>query len=136
MPTAARIPAATQAVQNAKRATATIDQAGSAVVGSAARENAQNAHRMACVVADVQHPPVPDAQPELGSSGEATYAAGRLVGAEPVDGVENAVHHRRVEATEVALRARRKLGPPRSVAHAWWRNSSTDMVCPPAANSS
>lgn len=65
-----------------------------------------------------------------------TGVADGIVGAEPVDCVEDAIHHGRVEATEVALRTRRELRPPDNLAHAWRRNSSTDTVCPPVASSS
>ena len=92
--------------------------AGSAVVGAAAGKDPQDAYRSALVVADEQHPPVADAQPGLGSSGEAANVPDGIVGAEPVDRVENAVHHRRIEAAEVALRTRRELRPPDGVAHA------------------
>ena len=47
-----------------------------------------------------------------------TRVADGIVGAEPVDRVEDAVHHGRVEATEVALRTRRELRPLDGVAHA------------------
>jgi hypothetical protein len=71
---------------------------GLAIVGSATWKHAKNPYRTPLVIADEQHPPVADPQPELGTPLKTPNVTSGILGTEPIDRIQHPSRHRRVEA--------------------------------------